>query len=254
MLMRGGEDVGFGKQQCIDWYLVTLMNGMEISSTYLYTTCSSSGGGGGGRSNSGSGGANNNDIKSTITNPCLKILVNDIISKGIEFTTEQTLNSIFGSNSKINLTFAQANYSSADTDGSTTPPSVVLNSDQTIKSFDITLKLNEKTMPNAAKEYISATVIHETLHAYFSYRDKELNPTGQHNEMATDIYVAWFINAIKNIYPTISDFNAKALAWGGLEDTAGWDTFRATYPYDAGQITLANDEFHDGELGTKCSN
>ncbi|MCZ4245539.1 hypothetical protein [Pedobacter punctiformis] len=192
------------------------------------------------------------DIVNKIKDPCLKAMVQALLDKGIEFTAEQTLNSIFGDNSSINLSFDQATYTSDLTDGSTTPPIVTFKNDGSINTFNITIKLNEKTLPNASTEFIASTIIHETLHAYFSYRDKVFDPDRQHDEMATEQYIAWFQAAIKKMYSQMDNTDALALAWGGLEGTPAYDTYKTNDPYSVGQLWLTNSEYADGTKGIKC--
>ena len=43
----------------------------------------------------------------------------------------------------------------------------------------------------------------------------------QHNEMANN-YIGKMANVIKSFNPSISDVDARALAWGGLEMTTVW--------------------------------
>ncbi|MBC6111597.1 hypothetical protein ACFOG5_20655 [Pedobacter fastidiosus] len=205
---------------------------------------------GGGTSGSGS----SSTIKNNVKDPCLKAMVQAAIDKGIEFTTENTLNSIFDIGSKVNLNFIQAAFSDDLTDGGATKPKVTYNSDGSINTFDMTIKLNEKTMPNASKEYISATILHEALHAYFTYLDNgvDFNPASQHVAMATDKYILWFEKGLKSIYPEISDLDLKALAWGGLEGTEAYDSLKEKNPYEVGQMWLTNSQHHDGTKGTKC--
>jgi len=50
----------------------------------------------------------------------------------------------------------------------------------------------------------------------------------------------------------VSTETATALAWGGLYDTPECTTFESAHPYDATQIRLANDQYHDAAHGSKC--
>lgn len=100
----------------------------------------------------------------------------------------------------------------------------------------------------ASKDYIAATLIHEAIHAYIIRMRPHSFPGGggdgmdsatfvqhfpiymqygpanaQHYEMATN-YVTFMKNTIQGLNPTLTNYNAEALAWGGLEMTTVWQS------------------------------
>lgn len=197
-------------------------------------------------------GGDPNDITNNVKDPCLKLMVQLAIDRGINFSAEETLKSIFGENSNINLFFGEKNYANSGTDGGTLINRVLKNANGTIARLDITISLNTPILQNASQEYITATILHEALHAYFDFKNGQSDETGQHVTMSSQPYITQFSAKMQQIYPNMSNEDALALAWGGLEGTPAYDDLRAAQPYNVGQMFLANGQYKDGEKGTQC--
>lgn len=106
--------------------------------------------------------------------------------------------------------------------------------------------ISQSMLNTASKDYITAVLIHESIHAYIVRMRPSSFPGGggdgmdsstfaqhfpiymqnstasaQHYEMATN-YVAFMKNIIQGLNPSLTNYNAEALAWGGLEMTTVW--------------------------------
>jgi len=193
----------------------------------------SEGGGGGG------GGGGTSTITNNIVDKCLNSMVADIIKKDIKFNVNETLNSIFNTNKDFNLNFKDMPLSS-NTDGVTD----LISGNTQLGALNIEITLNSSTLPNASKEYIAATILHESLHAYFRYNNAILD----HQVMSTN-YIGWFEKSMKNMFPNLSDYDNESLAWGGLYTTFEWSQKDSSSKNFALQI---NKSYKDGTSGVKC--
>ncbi len=273
---------------CIDWYWTVRVDGVVISETYLYTTCddgSSSGGGSGPPPPCETNAVNNPgvrinvvappddggddgdgfpdptpvaltpcleepDTNNNVKNPCLKSMVSEVLSKNIQYDINNTLNSIFGDNSNVNLNILDANLpaeNGIDLDAKTTHGLRSGSIQQGNLSLNVTITLNDLVLTNASKEYITASIIHEAIHAFLDYTTTLLN---QHLDMVSN-YMTSMQSTLKSIYPTLDDNTVLALTWGGLEGDAGslW-TDKSNLEQDL--INLTNINYKNGNLGTKC--
>lgn len=161
--------------------------------------------------------------------PCAQDVLKQL--PNIDSLTKQIL-SVFGVNEDVNVKFTSSSTLPLSTDGITTCSggSIV---------FDCTVKLNTHVLTNSSKDYIVAVFIHEALHAFINFKKNQLGANSQefrdmfpiygqyvgndpqHNEMANN-YIDKMANIIKGFNPSISDTDARALAWGGLEMTTVW--------------------------------
>lgn len=80
------------------------------------------------------------------------------------------------------------------------------------------IQLNGNILPNSSREYIAATIMHEALHAYMASSNHGENSL-DHEDMAIN-YVTKMAASLRTMYPTLSESDARALAYGGLEGTA----------------------------------
>ena len=195
------------------------------------------------------GGGNNSDVIDTIsvnlTNPCFINIVNNLISGGLE--------------TDINLflrTFNTPDYSLTFVNNVTLPLNVDGNTDRP-NSYTIEIALNQLALAHSSSEYISATVLHEILHAYLGVdlglysRDET-----QHNAMANG-YINTMTNILKRLYPTLNEEDAWALAWGGLGLTDAWQNLltaqqRATIIQTNTNHKNLNNA-NSGSYGTPCN-
>jgi hypothetical protein len=89
--------------------------------------------------------------------------------------------------------------------------------------FSITL--NDDALKNASMEYVAATILHETLHAYFRAEQGNTLEIADHEEMSKK-YIEPMAKMLNLTYLMPLD-EARALAWGGLGDTQAWKTMIA---------------------------
>jgi len=120
--------------------------------------------------------------------------------------------------------------------------------DGTYVSFTITINT---LLENSSKEYITATVYHEFLHAYMQYLNlPNIRPNDQadHEEMAMK-YIEKLSSILIDQYG-MRKSHAEALSWGGLGETKAFN-----YLYDSEKISITqlNKAYKDGDKGTKCN-
>ena len=172
--------------------------------------------------------------------PCAQ----DIVTKLPDCNGEvdSLLINVFGINEDVNLKFKAYPLLTKDSaDGYTTFPG------GTALFYNQTIQLNPWVMQHSTKEYIAATIIHESMHAIIDYwknqylthqidsnqfksmfpiywdqyRIRTASELAQHNEMANN-YIETFKRFMRVFSPNISEDMANALAWGGLHKTTSW--------------------------------
>lgn len=201
----------------------------------------------------GGGGVNNANLPPTITdirrdqvhNPCLSSALDLALSRGLRNEITNTFNELFSGVDGITLTFL---------DGPLPKPTAGTTVD--VGRFDIEITLDNTTLPKYAQEEIVATILHEAIHAMYDAKGLESGASKftfseyiQHNLMA-DKYVSKIAAALQEIFPGLQDYDAKAIAWGGLQKTASWN---ALNPTDANNLLLAAEQYNDKhKKGTRC--
>jgi hypothetical protein len=231
----------------------------SISSSVCNTvTGDPSGGGGGtsapsnppsssGSSNTPGGGSgwipiltNNNPNRKIIDSlngyPCAQQVLAAMPS--INAQTKSILLNTFGINTNINLVFEAYDYPDSTIDGETS---------RIFPSGDYRIRLNKSMLNTATKEYIAAVIMHEAIHAYIKYM-RPVNQGGgggmdsitfaqtfpifsslviapgsnaSHNQMAYS-YLNTIKSVVLGINDSLSNYNAEAISWGGLENTTVW--------------------------------
>lgn len=177
-------------------------------------------------------------------NPCLSSNIQFAIGHDMNNTISKTINQLFGSTDAINLEFTQSYTMSNDVAGDASG----------FKSGTVTtvvIRLNANVLPYASKEYTSATIFHEAIHAIL-----RLNGTSgsfDHTTMAAT-YITKMQNAMLEMYPTLTPLQAEALAWGGLFGTTPWTLKAAAEPARATEIQNTNHLHKTGVAGEPCAN
>nr|MBC7611786.1 hypothetical protein [Pseudopedobacter sp.] len=188
----------------------------------------------------------NRDIINNIKDPCLKKMVQYSIDNDIKLNINESINSIFNTNTDVNLYYEETSSLPNSTDGTTT-----LVNDNRFPGgnylLTIDIKLNVNTLPNASKEYISATILHEALHAYFRYNG---SLSSLDHEAMANLYLSWFVNSLTNLYPNLSYSDAKMLGWGGLGETQAYNLF--TTQNEKFIIQNINKDYKTSLKGTSC--
>jgi hypothetical protein len=197
----------------------------------------------------GGGGNDQSDITNSVKDSCLKSMVQSSIDSDIKFNIKQSLNSIFNNNDDINLTFVEDISLQDSIDGTATLNAggngYQINAPHSSRLLSVLISLNGNKLPYASQEYITATILHEVLHAYFIYSQTIID----HNNMA-DNYIMWFKNSMLNIYPNMTINDAEALAWGGLGSTWRWNNTLTNISRN--NIININQNYKNGNSGSKC--
>ena len=207
----------------------------------------------GGGQNPGTGGAGSaggtniiEKIKTdSIRTPCLLAAINTALNKNLKNEITMAFNDLFSGSDDFDITFLEGDLGTA-TYGAT----------KAVGRYDIEITLNNRLLPNASNEFIVATIMHEAIHAMYDAKGLTANnkPISfgeyvQHNLMA-DRYVDDIAAALGDIFPMLIQYDAKALAWGGLQDGVSW---KALPPDVANAIVQAEHQYdEDHTKGTRC--
>ncbi|MDI3318770.1 hypothetical protein [Pinibacter soli] len=138
-------------------------------------------------------------------------------------------------------------------------------------TFKIGLNIN--TLPHSSYEYVTSTIMHEVIHAYlteikgakfhdfsefgnytqndgtFSFTLDYPGVSGGHETYSFYDMIGWMKDAMKQLFPYLSDREAWAIAWGGLEKTSA---FLALPIADQNYIKQVNYEHSSGQKGITC--
>jgi hypothetical protein len=218
----------------------------------VQSTCGGGSVGGGSGSNVPN---NNNDVKNNLKDPCLKALVNILLQSNIENKITDILNNVFGTGSSINLYF-QEDYTI--TKDANTIPYVIQGTNTLTK---IVTNINPNNFdPNASKEYKTAVIMHEIIHAYLDVNPSVLSNMTQHSYMLEN-YIDILSGSLQNFFPNMTTDQATSLALYGLgpdviNSTAFADALKK-YGFDnnGGPTSYARyaQEFEFGGLGEICN-
>ncbi|WP_133248551.1 hypothetical protein [Pedobacter yonginense] len=227
MLMRGGDEVGFGKQQCTDWYLVTRINGIEISSTYLYTTCT--GGGGGGGNGKGNRVSKQKEIINNISDPCLKNTITEALAtnKDVKGFLSEIINKFSGNDVGVRVIL----YNGDIAKPAKTDPS--FGSDG---RFTAAITFQNGFYDDVSKEAVVAALIHEFVHAYLVQTNnnyRALPASEQHNYLFAN-FVKDIANYLKSKY-NMPKADAWGLAWSGMGDVINKADDNTSFPTEPGE-------------------
>ncbi|KKO92467.1 hypothetical protein AAW12_05040 [Sphingobacterium sp. Ag1] len=193
------------------------------------TTCGSGSGSGSGGSGSGIGSGNTGGnppyggggalIVNNVQNPCVRKMVDSIISKDIVFTARQSLNTIFGQSNDFNLYFYDNEPLGYNNLGNCLASNIRYSQGQ-ISGMDATIQLNSPRLSTMSQEIVAVTTVHEGVHAYLSYKGFiSQNNQAQHVVMLKT-YVSFMANYLINKFKTPNK-EAYALAFNGLDTAFG---------------------------------
>lgn len=226
--------------ECTEW--------VYIGSTCQTYCSNSSGGGGGGYSEPGNNDDNDGiaeikEIIDAVTNACLKSTLNTVISSSLSNNITNILYNTFGGTTDFNIKFADNSLNDDMKDGNTST-TIFTNG-----RMDFTVTLNTDILPGASKEYTAITIYHEILHAYLRSGGMASGAGLQHNTMANS-YVSGLISSLLSAFPTLDPLDAKALAWGGLQDTPAYDSIRVNHPAEYDDLRVRNSQHRANTKGT----
>ncbi|MEB2787371.1 hypothetical protein [Algoriphagus persicinus] len=204
----------------------------------------------GGGSGSGSGGGYipsdeelmEDQVNNNVTNPCISDAVDNAIDAAFKDEITQLVLDIFGTSEDFNIDIVDVIDIESSVDGRIY---AMPQGDGLL--FDI--ELNRNTLSSSSKEYITATVFHELLHAYLAYLDIDsfLNDS-QHINMANE-YIERLSESLTERY-NISEQDAINLSWGGLSMTSAWSNLSST---KKNQINDTNQQYKTAIKGTSCN-
>ncbi len=200
---------------------------------------------------------NNANIYNKVKDPCLYRLVEAARDRDIVYNINASMNKIFKSSASFDLYFEEAKLP-YDIDGDTKasgmlgkiflmPDGVTIDRIASLDQINVTIRLNSSTLPNASEEYVTATILHEALHAYF--RMTRSQEAFDHYSMVKE-YIPWFDAALKSIYPKMDEADRVALAYGGLMQDVAFtmgDQNAMKSLYGA-----VNDVYKRAKVGTPC--
>jgi len=221
-----------GSQECGPWIL---------TNTVLTNNCSSN----------GSGGLSGDTFETTvyqinnnIQDSCLKAMVDDAISGNIRLSIMGLLNQVFQLNVDLDLSFYEKSFSDS-TDGET---SIVQHQPP---YMHVRIKLDNVHLPNASKEYVLATILHESMHAVLASMGLFTHLRDDHQLLGA--FVREMQSNLVSYFPTLSSMDALDLAWGGMQGSGPlyWGTLSGN---DLSRIaaTNSNYKFNSANYGTKC--
>ncbi|RKR81554.1 hypothetical protein BDD43_1701 [Mucilaginibacter gracilis] len=191
-------------------------------------------------------------IVNNVLDPCLRAMVAAAISRNIQLDLNKSMNGIFNSNTNFNLEFIDGTLAPSlsgvtnviDRNGTYDSGQQRLIN---VSKMSLQIELNS-SLSGASQEFITATILHEVLHAYF--RTIYSTATFDHEVMVKE-YLPWFMSALQSIYPRMTEFDQKSLAYGGLTDTVA---FISSADNSMLNFYLNNNTtFRDGSSGTPCN-
>lgn len=192
------------------------------------TTCGSGSGSGSGGTGSaiGSsdtggnppyGGGGGAIIMNHVQDPCVRKMVDSVISKDVEFKARQSLFTIFGQTNDFNLFFYDNDTLGYNILGNCQASNFRYSQGQ-ISGMDAKIQLNSPRLSAMSQEIIAVVTIHEGVHAYLSYRGFiSQNNQAQHVVMLKN-HVSLIANYLITNFKTPAK-EAYALSFTGL-DTA----------------------------------
>jgi hypothetical protein len=137
----------------------------------------------------------------------------------------------------------------ANQDGVSTVPTA----DVVDGKLNIVIQLDNGHLPSYSQQYIARVIMHEALHAYI-VANGSANTTNvlQHETMMQN-YVVTMATSLQQMFPGLSDSDAKNLALGGLEDADMYKTSIETNLGLLGSFEAANLAYSIGSLGARCN-
>jgi hypothetical protein len=188
-----------------------------------------------------------NKITDSVTNACLKALINRLTSdQTIQTDVTTILRNTFGTSDNINVTFDQATLagSYATADANTTGQN---------NSFTVTF--NTPIISGASQEYMLETTMHEIFHAYLYVNPTIRQGFSQHAYMIQN-YVNTEVATLQKVFPNLSLHDAQCLVLGGYGalDPTTLNTAIASYGLTLNDVATTNNSYKTSSSGTHCLN
>lgn len=200
-------------------------------------------------------------VESEVTNPCIQSVISNIGEIGCSSALLKLYQSkSFTQNSAYKIKFKQdaslIGNSGQQVYGKTDPIVTLPNGKK-----EITIHLNTTLLSSTAKEFIATTIVHEITHSLYSIQF----PTSTESQQHLGIFQAGdaipIAQAVQEIYPSLSNVDAVALALQGLDEITFpngiIDLDRNAYAeqnYGMGVVYARNKAFEyiNGTQGTPC--
>ncbi|MDQ1090203.1 hypothetical protein [Siphonobacter sp. SORGH_AS_1065] len=168
------------------------------------------------------------DIINNLNNECFKSVLGDMLNASFKSEVQIILRNFKEAGTR-EITFAEGILEDG-TDADEIPTNAT--------SSQITL--NSSDLAYASEEYIAATIYHEVLHSYL--RDTGILRDTHHNLMANN-FVIPMADALRGLFPNLSQSDAEALAWGGLQETTAWKEFEKVDLMRTRAIAIVNQQY-----------
>jgi len=227
------------------------------------------------RSNCGGSGGNNvsggspaiEDVKTKLTDPCLQMIINQLLNGSISNAITKILKDVFSVNDKVNVTFEQT---SSVTGNNGYPVPAHTSSDQIYVNgvMNHKITLNSSILNGASQEYKAAAIIHEIIHTSLTIASANSLSVGitppnnyQHFIMLSG-YMDEMSQSLKDFFPDITLEQAKSLSLGGLSNDVAvlehFDTLITRWGFNNNQSSAQHWDYFSqrhkvGEAGSPCN-
>lgn len=186
------------------------------------------------------------EITNNFTNPCYSKVLGEINNGALTNAISKILVNLYASSDVLDIKFFNEAFSPRATEADTR----MQGGSGGVIVANVTLNDSALAQNNSSKEYIGATIMHEILHAYMSYKGGT-PPINEHEDMAL-FYLDTFIAALMDVYPGLERWQAEALAWPGLQNTYAYSEFKRNFPRIANQEAQLAAKHKTGAAGTLC--
>jgi hypothetical protein len=176
------------------------------------------------------------DTANKVTNPCITAALALALGKDVKSKIKGLMTNTFLANSTVNLTFYSLPVPATSPNGAADAYSRKAGNDP----LEQLIVFNDTKLKNKSQEFKVATVYHEVLHAYLSILfTKDTNGIlvipNQHENMIYN-YLTMMATDLRSVFPTMTESDANALAWGGLEGTSRYSLISETQRQAIGDV------------------
>jgi hypothetical protein len=183
------------------------------------------------------------DIKINITDPCISLVMDDIISNDKQNEVMSYINSEFGLNENCHM-----NISSVENLTNLEGKFVGGHAKTSRNNGILTVNIQINSGKGSSKEYIAATILHEMIHGYIASQNIPQNEIEE--VIADSLYIGWMSASLISLFPNLSLNDANALALGGLEETSYFKSLNN----DIQEASIKTNARHElGNDGQKCN-
>jgi hypothetical protein len=197
------------------------------------------------------------EIEDDLTDTCFKKALIKVSQRNFTDTISKVMQSLV-QNSRILVKVSQAESVTVrgqEVDGVTKDYKY----DTETHNFEATIVINAGILNSASQEYTASTIVHETLHAWLQFIAGRITDHDKNHENLATNFVVPMANLYKNVYPNITNKEATALAWGGLQGTALWNSSLSSESFSVNDGTTMSyaemqgllNGHHFGIIGTK---